>query len=163
MSCISFYPAETRSKSVSSPNSLYSGSPPRSEKDYFQVTDELSQENSHFSLSEALLAVMEQYKANCLEKERLVEVIHQNPPSPLLPAPSSSPSCSSPPCLLHVSNSPPRWKRPSPSSLSSLSLWPSMASIATTTAGKGRLENYTLQPAMQRAIADNSASSCPPL
>ena len=31
-----------------------------SEKDYFQVTDELSKENSHFALSDALLAVIEQ-------------------------------------------------------------------------------------------------------
>ena len=30
------------------------------QKDYFQVTDELSRENSHFSLSEALLTVVEQ-------------------------------------------------------------------------------------------------------
>ena len=30
------------------------------QKDYFQVTDELSRENSHFSLSEALLCVLEQ-------------------------------------------------------------------------------------------------------
>ena len=30
------------------------------EKDYFQVTDELAKENSHFALSEALLAVVEQ-------------------------------------------------------------------------------------------------------
>ena len=29
-------------------------------KDYFQVTDELSKENSHFALSEALLSVIEQ-------------------------------------------------------------------------------------------------------
>ena len=31
-----------------------------SQKDYFQVTDELSRENSHFSLSEAMLTVVEQ-------------------------------------------------------------------------------------------------------
>ena len=31
-----------------------------SPKDYFQVSDELSQENSHFTLSEALLTVVEQ-------------------------------------------------------------------------------------------------------
>ncbi|XP_064394629.1 protein associated with UVRAG as autophagy enhancer-like [Halichondria panicea] len=37
-------------------------------KDYFQVTDELSKENSHFALSEALLSVIEQYKANCMEQ-----------------------------------------------------------------------------------------------
>ena len=30
------------------------------EKDYFQVTDELAKENSHFAISEALLAVIEQ-------------------------------------------------------------------------------------------------------
>ena len=30
------------------------------EKDYFQVTDQLGKENSHFALSEALLAVVEQ-------------------------------------------------------------------------------------------------------
>ena len=30
------------------------------QKDYFQVTDELSRENSHFSISEALLTVVEQ-------------------------------------------------------------------------------------------------------
>ena len=30
------------------------------EKDYFQVTDELAKENSHFAVSEALLAVIEQ-------------------------------------------------------------------------------------------------------
>ena len=37
-----------------------------SEKDYFQVTDELSKENSHFALSEALLAVIEQVRP-CLQ------------------------------------------------------------------------------------------------
>ena len=31
-----------------------------SPKDYFQLTDELSEENYHFSLSEALIAVVEQ-------------------------------------------------------------------------------------------------------
>ena len=38
-------------------------SPPES-KDYFQVTDELSKENSHFSLSEALLSVIEQVRVS---------------------------------------------------------------------------------------------------
>jgi hypothetical protein len=38
-----------------------------SAKDYFQVSDELSQENSHFTLSEALLTVVEQYKADTVE------------------------------------------------------------------------------------------------
>ena len=33
---------------------------PWDEKDYFQVTDELAKENSHFTLSEALLAIIEQ-------------------------------------------------------------------------------------------------------
>lgn len=33
---------------------------PASDKDYFQVSDELSKENSHFALSEALLSVIEQ-------------------------------------------------------------------------------------------------------
>ena len=32
------------------------------EKDYFQVTDELAKENSHFAMSEALLAVVEQVR-----------------------------------------------------------------------------------------------------
>lgn len=36
-------------------------------KDYFQVTDELSKENSHFALSEALLAVVEQ--VSCMHME----------------------------------------------------------------------------------------------
>ena len=33
---------------------------PGDHKDYFQVSDELSRENSHFALSEALLTVIEQ-------------------------------------------------------------------------------------------------------
>ena len=36
------------------------------EKDYFQVTDELAKENSHFALSEALLAVVEQVSSHTL-------------------------------------------------------------------------------------------------
>lgn len=35
---------------------------PHDEKDYFQVTDELAKENSHFAMSEALLAVVEQVR-----------------------------------------------------------------------------------------------------
>lgn len=37
-----------------------------SPKDYFQLTDELSEENYHFSLSEALIAVVEQVRVQCI-------------------------------------------------------------------------------------------------
>ena len=38
------------------------------EKDYFQVTDELAMENSHFVLSEALLSVVEQVSSCTLQQ-----------------------------------------------------------------------------------------------
>lgn len=129
---------------MSSLNSLVSGgSPPRDEKDYFQVTDELSQENAHFRISEALLAVMEQYKANRLEQE--MEQPPQQPLSPTssMPPPSSVFPVSSSLLPLSTSSSlissspPPRWQRNSPSFPSGwLSSWSSMSSVATTDGGE---------------------------
>ena len=56
------------------------------QKDYFQVTDELSRENSHFSLSEALLTVVEQVYNNtrdpvaqCLTSNQKVLQLGSNP------------------------------------------------------------------------------------
>lgn len=96
---------------------------PQDEKDYFQVTDELSQENSHFALSEALLAVIEQYKATWLEqllREEQFSLSSSSSPPPSLP---SCPSLSSSPCAT-----------PTDSYLSS---WGSMSSIVTNPEGKG--------------------------
>lgn len=50
--CLNFHPPITLSPEVHVPVA--------EEKDYFTVTDELSKENSHFALSEALLVVIEQ-------------------------------------------------------------------------------------------------------
>lgn len=85
---------------------------PQDEKDYFQVTDELAQENSHFSISEALLAVIEQYKATSLEQELLDDQPFS--PSILLSPPSGAPLTSN-----------------SPATPSFLSSWGSMSSVAT--------------------------------
>ena len=49
---LSLSPPELRSLTASS----------QEEKDYFQVTDDLAKENSHFALSEALLTVVEQVR-----------------------------------------------------------------------------------------------------
>ena len=48
---------DVRSSKVMKTSTL---SPAQDEKDYFQVTDELAKENSHFAMSEALLTVVEQ-------------------------------------------------------------------------------------------------------
>ena len=53
--------ADLRSSKVMKSSTL---NQPRDEKDYFQVTDELAKENSHFAMSEALLAVVEQVRYN---------------------------------------------------------------------------------------------------
>jgi hypothetical protein len=53
--------AEVRSSKVMKSSTL-SQQPLHDEKDYFQVTDELAKENSHFAMSEALLAVVEQVR-----------------------------------------------------------------------------------------------------
>ena len=72
--CLSFSPfpptSSPHSTLSSHPALLFSSStdftspevhlPMAEEKDYFTVTDELSRENSHFALSEALLVVIEQ-------------------------------------------------------------------------------------------------------
>ena len=50
--CLNFHPPILLSPEVHLPVA--------EEKDYFTVTDELSKENSHFALSEALLVVIEQ-------------------------------------------------------------------------------------------------------
>ena len=93
-------------------------------KDYFQVTDELAQENSHLRLSEALLAVIEQYKATCLEQRVCEEQLALSSSLPLL---ASSPLSTPPP--------PPPQFSSSPSTPGELSSWSSMNSIATTTDG----------------------------
>lgn len=103
-----------------STRSFSSRSPPRDEKDYFQVTDELSQENSHFSLSEALVAVIEQYKATRLEQQFIEEQFP--PPSPLSPIPHGYTPLSSSPFF-------------TPTDSSYLSSWGSMSSIATNSEG----------------------------
>lgn len=99
-----------------SSKSFSAHSPPQDEKDYFQVTDELSQENAHLSMSEALLAVIEHYKATCLEQTLLQD---QVPSSPQLN--SSLPGNSS---LFSRSPS-------TPGESASLSSWGSMSSVAT--------------------------------
>lgn len=53
--------AEVRSSKAMKSSTL-SQQPLHDEKDYFQVTDELAKENSHFAMSEALLAVVEQVR-----------------------------------------------------------------------------------------------------
>lgn len=118
-------PSEYRSsKSVS----VQSSPPPQDEKDYFQVTDELSRENSHFSLSEALLAVIEQYKATYLEQQLLEEQLSPPPASPtstLTPTPSLGYTpLSYSPSTLGARDTP------------FLSSWGSMSSIATNPDGK---------------------------
>ncbi len=122
----------SRSKSVTSL---------RDEKDYFQVTDELSQENAHFSLSEALLAVIEQYKATCAE-QLLLEDFFPPPslshstlvPSYPTPPPSHCPTSSTtPPGHSPLSQSP---STPhNADSAAYLTSWPSISSIATNEGG----------------------------
>lgn len=45
-------------------------------KDYFTVTDELSKENAHFALSEALLVVIEQVQCSLIAYSSPVVCIH---------------------------------------------------------------------------------------
>ncbi len=111
--------------------SLPSQSPPRDEKDYFQVTDELALENSHFTLSEALLSVIEQYKASSWEEQQVA-------PPPLLEEGGEEESTdviSSTPVSTTPSSyfpSPPSPFSSLPGSSSSyLSSWGSVSSIAT--------------------------------
>lgn len=135
---------------------------PQVEKDYFKVTDELGQENAHHTMSEKMVEVLEQYRANTLEKARLKGHTSQAPPTTSIPTsvdtstlcPSSptsvsgasklqSPSGStlghSPSSNLHVlskaafSPSPPTMERSFSSRVPlELSSWSSMSSIATT-------------------------------
>lgn len=122
-------------------------------KDYFQVTDELAQENSHLRLSEALLAVIEQYKATCLEQRVYEEQLVLSSSLPLL---GSSPLSTPPP--------PPQFSS-SPSTPGELSSWSSMSSIATTTDElvDGRvprsMTRVSLLELMQSRSCDRSAES----
>lgn len=105
---------------------------PRDEKDYFQVTDELSQEHSHFNLSEALLAVIEQYKATRLEQQ-LLEDQYPLPSTPLAATPTGyMPAGFTPPSPYST-----------PDSSSYLSSWASMSSIATNPEGLSSLLTET--------------------
>ena len=88
------------------------------------MTDELSQENAHFGLSEALLVVIEQYKATRLEQQ----VMEEQFPPPSSPAPVGSQTFSS------ASSSP--YSVPStPVDAPYLSSWGSLSSIATNPDG----------------------------
>jgi run domain Beclin-1 interacting cysteine-rich containing protein len=107
-----------------SPDSHKDSSSGSGQKDYFQVTDELSRENSHFSLSEALITIVEQYKANTTEarQETLRGERDQQatpPPDPMDAAPNSD---------LYTTSPPPR-------------SWGSLSSIAT----EDSVDEFSLQ------------------
>ena len=141
-----------RSKSMSSTSSGAAATPThRMEKDYFKVTDELSQENAHFAVSEAMLTVLELYRSNTLERTRLRSLLPQVSRSPEVPAscsfplpiahvpgisspnsatPHLSPNLPVPSPLPFTMSSPLRGEKPSPGP--ELSSWSSMSSIATT-------------------------------
>jgi len=130
---------------MSSTRSVASATPTHhEEKDYFKVTDELSQENAHFAISEAMLTVLELYRSNLLERSRLRGFVPPDvpiscsSPVPISQTPGSSPYNATPhssPNLpassaVSVMRSPSRGEKPSLGP--ELSSWSSMSSIATT-------------------------------
>jgi run domain Beclin-1 interacting cysteine-rich containing protein len=95
------------------------------------VTDELSRENSHFSLSEALLTVVEQYKANATEAvQEAARGERQLQTTPTPDHPDLSPDSSGDLC---ATSPPPR-------------SWGSLSSIATDDSADG----FSLQKASPR-------------
>ena len=108
------------------------------EKDYFQVTDELSQENTHFSLSEALLVVIEQYKASLLDQHHGMEELSL--------CPSTAITSSSLPYSYPLPDSP---------STGYLSSWSSTSSIATN---DGMMYLLSLPSLYERELGGNVVS-----